>query len=39
MEESENPIYGEGFRAVHRGMGRRSLPELLSHVRKYGRFP
>jgi hypothetical protein len=39
MEESNNPIYGEGFRAARRGMERCSLPELLSHVRKYGRFP
>jgi hypothetical protein len=39
MEESDNPIYGEGFRAARRGMERCSLPELLSHVRKYGRFP
>lgn len=39
MESNTAPVYGEGFQLARRALARRSLLELLNHVRRTGRFP
>lgn len=39
MERSEDPVYGEGFRAARRGLERMGMAGLLAYVREHKRFP
>ena len=38
-DQNDDPVYGAGFHAAHKALGKRSLPTLLSYVRQYARLP
>jgi hypothetical protein len=39
LDNNDDPIYGDGYRAARRGLDRMPLDGLLQHVRRYGRLP
>ncbi len=39
MEENDDPVYGDGFRAALESYRRLPLDDLLTYVRRHGRFP
>jgi hypothetical protein len=39
MENNDDPIYGEGYRAALRSLGRKPLSSLLEHIRRFGCLP
>jgi hypothetical protein len=39
LQESNDPVYGTGFRAAQRALSGQSLSALLAHVRRHRKFP
>lgn len=39
MQKNKDRVYGVGFRAARRSLRKRSLRQMLAHVKRYGRFP